>query len=359
MRDDSSVNKQRESTSFAINKYLNSTQGGIITSAPEKDDGYNVHADFAAKYPQKESTHTVIKLMAVLCVVVIGGACISHGVEAYTEKQNQEADIARQDFAAEVANMDLTPYCKKYIMHLAVTKTDFNRTGGTMSLDDLYHCNNITIEGEAVGTQRLSHQQVYNYMYTTMIELYDEIDEICNSSLYLHHLKRGHAIEYGHIVYNYENQIMFYLRDSINEYYFSISAPPNQVSNNNFYVETISSENKGEKWSYKVTDEDAEPMFELYTHYDSDAVRAERNRKYRSYNYGSSSKSNSSSSYGSSTKRRSGSTYKKKDTYNSSRYKDADSFAEDHYEDFYDYDDYEDDDDAYDAAVDYWNDWND
>ena len=43
-------------------------------------------------------------------------------------------------------------------------------------------------------------------------------------------------------------------------------------------------------------------------------------------------------------------TPRKTDSYNSSRYKDADSFADDYYEEFYDYGDYE---DAYDAAVDY------
>ena len=106
------------------------------------------------------------------------------------------------------------------------------------------------------------------------------------------------------------------------------------------------------------SDKNGDYIFEASNHLDSDAVRAERNRQYKS-RYGSSSKSNSSTSSSSSSKRRSSGTYKKKYTYNSSRYKDADSFAEDYYEDFYDYDDYEDDDDAYDAAVDYWNDWND
>lgn len=56
---------------------------------------------------------------------------------------------------------------------------------------------------------------------------------------------------------------------------------------------------------------------------------------------------NATSSYGK---------YNKTDYYNSGRYKDADSFAVDYYEDFYDY---EDDEDAYDGAVDYWNEWND
>ncbi len=50
---------------------------------------------------------------------------------------------------------------------------------------------------------------------------------------------------------------------------------------------------------------------------------------------------------------------KKYDTYNVYSYKDAQSFADDKYEEFYDYeDDYEDEDEAYDAAVDYWYDHN-
>ncbi len=46
---------------------------------------------------------------------------------------------------------------------------------------------------------------------------------------------------------------------------------------------------------------------------------------------------------------------RKYDTYGVYDYKDAQSFADDMYEEFYDYeDDYDDEDEAYDAAVDYW-----
>ena len=63
------------------------------------------------------------------------------------------------------------------------------------------------------------------------------------------------------------------------------------------------------------------------------------------------------------TKKSSTSTSKSKwktyDPYDASEYKDADSFADDKYEEFLDYEDYDDEDEAYDAAVDYWNDYND
>ncbi len=71
---------------------------------------------------------------------------------------------------------------------------------------------------------------------------------------------------------------------------------------------------------------------------------------------GSSSNSNSNSSNSSNS---SSGSHGRTDYYNSGRYNDADSFADDYYEEFYDYEDYEDDDDAYDGAVDYWNEWND
>lgn len=331
---------------------------GFGSGLPSNDGGYNIHAEFNDKYPQPpKSNHNVVKFMLVSIVVVVAIAIISSAVDAYSEHQAKAAEDARQEFAAEVENMDLSPYCKKYIKDLSVTKTDFNGTGGSSYDNDLYHSNSISIEGTSVGTERLSHQQVYNYMFATLNELYDDIEFMCADSIYVHHLNRGHALNHGDRVYHYRNYISFYLRDSNNEYSVSLFYPPAQATNKSYFVKAISSENKGEEWSYRVTDKNGDYIFEASNHLDSDAVRAERNRQYKS-RYGSSSKSNSSTSSSSSSKRRSSGTYKK-DTYNSSRYKDADSFAEDYYEDFYDYDDYEDDEDAYDAAVDYWNDWND
>ena len=44
------------------------------------------------------------------------------------------------------------------------------------------------------------------------------------------------------------------------------------------------------------------------------------------------------------------------DPYDACKYQDADSFADDKFEDFFDYDDFEDEDEAYEAAVEYWED---
>ncbi|CBK74208.1 hypothetical protein CIY_14100 [Butyrivibrio fibrisolvens 16/4] len=324
---------------------------GFGSGLPSNDGGYNIHAEFNDKYPQPpKSNHNVVKFMLVSIVVVVAIAIISSAVDAYSEHQSKAAEDARQEFAAEVENMDLSPYCKKYIKDLSVTKTDFNGTGGSSYDNDLYHSNSITIEGISAGTERLSHQQVYNYMFATLNELYDDIEAMCADSTYVHHLNRGHAMNRGDRVYHYRNYINFYLSDSEYEYSVSLFYPPVQAANKKFFVKALSSENKGEEWSYRITDKNGDYIFEYSHHYDSDAVRAEREQQRITTNRSSSE---------SSTSRRTGGTYKKKDTYNSSRYKDADSFAEDYYEDFYDYDDYEDDDDAYDAAVDYWNDWND
>ena len=66
--------------------------------------------------------------------------------------------------------------------------------------------------------------------------------------------------------------------------------------------------------------------------------------------YGSTGKKSSYSGHSSGSGR-------KYDTYGVYDYKDAQSFADDMYEEFYDYeDDYDDEDEAYDAAVDYWHD---
>ena len=44
------------------------------------------------------------------------------------------------------------------------------------------------------------------------------------------------------------------------------------------------------------------------------------------------------------------------DPYDACKYQDADSFADDKFEDFFDYDDFEDEDEAHEAAVEYWED---
>ncbi len=56
------------------------------------------------------------------------------------------------------------------------------------------------------------------------------------------------------------------------------------------------------------------------------------------------------------SKTKTGSSQKTYDSYDRNKYKSAQDFADDKYEEFYDYeDDYEDEDEAYDAAEDYWN----
>jgi hypothetical protein len=69
------------------------------------------------------------------------------------------------------------------------------------------------------------------------------------------------------------------------------------------------------------------------------------------------STSSSKSSTNKSSSKKSGSK-KSYDPYDVHKYKSAQDFADDKYEEFYDYeDDYEDEDEAYDAAEDYWNDY--
>ncbi len=69
----------------------------------------------------------------------------------------------------------------------------------------------------------------------------------------------------------------------------------------------------------------------------------------------SSSSSSNTSRRSSASSSRSSSFGKKYDQYDVYSYSNAQSFADDKYEEFYDYeDDYEDEDEAYDAAEDYW-----
>ena len=251
-RNYSSAKNQRASVSVSVNEHYTKNQSSS-TPPPSNDDDYNIHSEFNDKYPQApKSNHNVVKLMLVSIVVVVAIAIISNAVDSYSEHQAKAAEDARQEFAAEVENMDLSPYCKKYIKDLSVTKTDFNGTGGSSYDNDLYHSNSITIEGMAVGTERLSHQQVYNYMFATLNELYDDIESMCADSIYVHHLNRGHALNHGDRVYHYRNYISFYLRDSNNEYSVSLFYPPAQATNKSYFVKAISSENKGEEWSYRI-----------------------------------------------------------------------------------------------------------
>ena len=74
--------------------------------------------------------------------------------------------------------------------------------------------------------------------------------------------------------------------------------------------------------------------------------------KSKTYTY----KSQTGTSQSGNSRSSSGKTIKKKyDAYDVYNYKNAQDFADDKYEEFYDYeDDYEDEDEAYDAAEDYW-----
>lgn len=90
------------------------------------------------------------------------------------------------------------------------------------------------------------------------------------------------------------------------------------------------------------------------------STKSKTNVKSTTKSKSSSSTSSSSKSKTSTSKSKSKQSTKKNDSYNSYKYKTADEFAEDKYEEFADFeDDYDDDDEAYDDAVDYWNDWND
>ena len=313
-----------------------------------------------------KSNHDGLKLLVAIVAIPIVIAILRVSVNAYSQHKNQETKAARQELAAEVEKMDLSPYCKEYITRLAVAKTDFDGAIGGGNHNKLRHSNSVTIRGTAEGTEELSHKQVFDYMYASITELGDDIDSMFENSLYLQHLNKGDALEHGKRVYQYRNDVYFYLRDSKNEYFVSLDYPREDTVVEVFQVKGIAKENYGEKWSYILKEKNGKYVIDYSDHTDSDAVQAEKKRKANARSGNKSDLGNSStsglssgSSSRSSTKRNSGGTYKKRDTYNSSRYKNAESFAEDYYEDFYDYDDYEDDDDAYDAAVDYWNEWND
>ncbi|SDB07674.1 hypothetical protein SAMN02910298_00261 [Pseudobutyrivibrio sp. YE44] len=268
----------------------------------------------------QKSNSRMLKFMVIVTVVIIAILSLDKAINQYSGHKAKQAEAARQEFAKSVETMDLSPYSKSCYKSLSVTKTDFTGGGGLKSNNSLFQTNYITLEGEGVGTEQLSHEQVYNYMHSTLEAMYADIDSMCENSPYVQHIKNGDAIYRGERIYNYRNYISFTLRDTKNEYQILLFYPPEDSMDKNFYVRANSNtEHASEEWN--------------------------------------NSKFNGSSS-GSSSKGRSGGTYKKKDIYDSSRYKDADSFAEDYYEEFYDYDDYEDDDDAYDGAVDYWEEWN-
>ena len=78
---------------------------------------------------------------------------------------------------------------------------------------------------------------------------------------------------------------------------------------------------------------------------------------YKSSGYTTKKSTSSSKSYSSNSSSKKSGSKKSYDPYDVHKYKSAQDFADDKYEEFYDYeDDYEDEDEAYDAAEDYWND---
>ena len=171
------------------------------------------------------------------------------------------------------------------------------------------------------------------------------------NSDYGEHIRKGHSYDGDGRISYVKNILYITCKDTTFEYNIYNIYPGRH---DNFYVENIN-DNKGESWRYKCADEEGNFIFEETFHSESDAYWDEY---YSKHNIGKYKKSYSNST-GSGSSKSSGSSRKKSDSYNSSRYKDADSFADDYYEEFYDYEDYEDDDDAYDGAVDYWNDRND
>ncbi len=142
---------------------------------------------------------------------------------------------------------------------------------------------------------------------------------------------------------------------------YSSDSKEYEVTELSMTIELSISDKKGDRWDKYRYDYDYQHNMTAFVKMDSSwdsntekkrQEAAEEARKKEEAEKAAASEKESQR-YSSATKKKK--KKKKKDTYGVYDYADAQSFADDKYEEFYDYeDDYEDEDEAYDAAEDYW-----
>ena len=250
----------------------------------------------------------------------------------------------------------------EWIFSIYSAKTEFECNHFTYSSyvgQDVVQENEVSYGGTC--TEEFDHykdQSKASLMCSVLSQLIDESEDIYRQSKYYNKfgskLEEGKTISYRNevTITGFETTYWFSLGSLDSEYYLKLDK--NKIGT---FVSKKYINEQEYYYNYKLAYENGRLKYFNLNNYSTPKESGyydEKTDKMEVF-----SKSNSIDSDAGSNDTITYRTPRKTDSYNSSRYKDADSFADDYYEEFYDYGDYEDDDDAYDGAVDYWNDWND
>lgn len=299
----------------------------------------------------------IVCFIAVVVVVKIALILMDAPYVAYEKSLARlQSDIQCIDYNKYVDSSD-------WLFSISRTEAEFDCKSFQYHLgEDVIQKNEVYCDGVYnMGFEKQSSQTQAAQMCLMWSQVIDEVENIYhNSDYYLNYgklLEEGKTISFRDDVNitAIDTRYNLHVGSSDTDYFLEMDSD----GNGSFISKTYTNSKEYYYW-YRLSYIDGEiTYFQLdnystpygFGYYDKDSGEM--------VEHTSSGNGSHSESSGGSTSTNSHSSNSKYDSYNSGRYSDADSFAEDYYEEFYDYGDYEDDEDAYDAAVDYWNEWND